>query len=56
VRQQAQVEARDLKLINEAADELNKEVEDILAYQVIPGIYPASRAANASTKTPTISR
>jgi metal-responsive CopG/Arc/MetJ family transcriptional regulator len=29
----AQVEARDLELINEAADELNTEVEDILRYQ-----------------------
>jgi metal-responsive CopG/Arc/MetJ family transcriptional regulator len=29
----AQVEARDLELINEAADELNAEVEDVLRYQ-----------------------
>ena len=29
----AQVEARDLELINQAADELNTEVEDILRYQ-----------------------
>jgi metal-responsive CopG/Arc/MetJ family transcriptional regulator len=29
----AQIEARDLELINEAADELNAEVEDVLRYQ-----------------------
>jgi metal-responsive CopG/Arc/MetJ family transcriptional regulator len=29
----ARVEARDLELINQAADELNEEVEDILRYQ-----------------------
>ncbi len=29
----AQVEARDLELINRAADELNAEVEDVLGYQ-----------------------
>jgi metal-responsive CopG/Arc/MetJ family transcriptional regulator len=29
----AQVEARDLELINRAADELNPEVEDVLRYQ-----------------------
>jgi metal-responsive CopG/Arc/MetJ family transcriptional regulator len=29
----AQVEARDLELINRAADELNEEVEDVLRYQ-----------------------
>ena len=29
----AQVEARDLELINKAADELNDEVEDVLRYQ-----------------------
>jgi hypothetical protein len=35
LRQQAraQIEARDLELINKAADELNEEVEDILRYQ-----------------------
>jgi metal-responsive CopG/Arc/MetJ family transcriptional regulator len=35
LRQQAraQVEARDLELINQAADELNSEVEDVLRYQ-----------------------
>ncbi|MGB8010717.1 MAG: ribbon-helix-helix protein, CopG family [Terriglobales bacterium] len=35
LRQQAraQVEARDLELINKAAPELNAEVEDILRYQ-----------------------
>ena len=29
----AQMEARDLELINKAADELNDEVEDVLRYQ-----------------------
>lgn len=29
----AQVEARDLELINNAADELDAEVEDVLRYQ-----------------------
>jgi hypothetical protein len=35
LRQQAraQIEARDLELINKAADELNDEVEDLLPYQ-----------------------
>jgi hypothetical protein len=35
LRQQAraQIEARDLELIDKAADELNEEVEDILRYQ-----------------------
>ena len=35
LRQQAraQIEARDLELINTAADELNDEVEDVLRYQ-----------------------
>ena len=32
-RARAQVEARDLELINQVADELNTEVEDILRYQ-----------------------
>ena len=32
-RARAQGEARDLELINKAANELNKEVEDILRYQ-----------------------
>jgi len=32
-RARAQVEARDLELINQAANELNAEVEDILRYQ-----------------------
>jgi metal-responsive CopG/Arc/MetJ family transcriptional regulator len=31
----ARIEARDLELINRAADELNEEVEDVLRYQVI---------------------
>ena len=31
----AQVEARDLDLINHAADELNAEVEDVLRYQAV---------------------
>jgi len=29
----AQVEARDLELINNATDELNPEIEDVLRYQ-----------------------
>ena len=29
----AQVEARDLELLNKSADELNSEVEDVLRYQ-----------------------
>jgi hypothetical protein len=29
----AQIEARDLELLDKAADELNEEVEDILRYQ-----------------------
>jgi len=32
-RTRAQVEARDLELINKAADELSTEVDDILRYQ-----------------------
>ena len=32
-RARAQIEARDLELINKAADELNAEVDDILRYQ-----------------------
>jgi len=32
-RTRAQVEARDLVLLNQAADELNAEVEDVLRYQ-----------------------
>jgi len=32
-RARAQVEARDLELINKAADELSAEVEEILRYQ-----------------------
>jgi metal-responsive CopG/Arc/MetJ family transcriptional regulator len=32
----AQIEARDLELINNAADELNAEVEDILRNQATP--------------------
>jgi predicted transcriptional regulator len=32
-RARAQIEARDLELINKAAHELNAEVEDILRYQ-----------------------
>jgi metal-responsive CopG/Arc/MetJ family transcriptional regulator len=31
----AQIEARDLDLINKAVDELNDEVEDVLRYQQI---------------------
>jgi len=32
-RARAQVEARDLELINKAVDELNPEIEDVLRYQ-----------------------
>ena len=32
-RARAQIEARDLELINKAADELHAEVEDVLGYQ-----------------------
>jgi metal-responsive CopG/Arc/MetJ family transcriptional regulator len=32
-RARAQIEARDLELINKAANELNTEVEDVLRYQ-----------------------
>jgi metal-responsive CopG/Arc/MetJ family transcriptional regulator len=32
----AQIEARDLELINKAADELSAEVEDVLRYQATP--------------------
>jgi metal-responsive CopG/Arc/MetJ family transcriptional regulator len=32
-RKREQIEARDLELINRAADELNPEVEDVLRYQ-----------------------
>ena len=35
-RQRQDREARDLELLNRAADELNREVEDVLAYQVEP--------------------
>ena len=38
----AQIEARDLELINKAANELNAEVEDILRYQD-PGIGPRAQ-------------
>jgi metal-responsive CopG/Arc/MetJ family transcriptional regulator len=34
-QRRAQIEARDLVLINSAADELNAEVEDVLRYQAI---------------------
>jgi hypothetical protein len=33
VEARAQIEARDLELINKAADELNEEIKDILRYQ-----------------------
>ncbi|MGA7221061.1 MAG: ribbon-helix-helix protein, CopG family [Candidatus Sulfotelmatobacter sp.] len=36
-RARAQIEARDLELINNAADELNAEVEDVLGYQPTDG-------------------
>jgi metal-responsive CopG/Arc/MetJ family transcriptional regulator len=32
-RARAQIEARDLELINKAANEMNTEVEDVLRYQ-----------------------
>lgn len=32
-RTRAQIEARDLELLNRAADELSAEVEDVLRYQ-----------------------
>jgi metal-responsive CopG/Arc/MetJ family transcriptional regulator len=32
-QKRAQIEARDLELINRASDELNAEVEDVLRYQ-----------------------
>jgi metal-responsive CopG/Arc/MetJ family transcriptional regulator len=32
-RSRAAREARDLAILNEAADELNREMEDVLAYQ-----------------------
>ncbi len=32
----AEQNARDLKIINQHADELNAEAEDVLSYQVIP--------------------
>jgi metal-responsive CopG/Arc/MetJ family transcriptional regulator len=34
-RTRAQVEARDLELLNKAADELKDEVEDVLGYQAV---------------------
>ena len=34
-RRRAQIEARDLELLNKAADELNAEIEDVLRYQTI---------------------
>ena len=33
-RARAQIEARDLELLNKAADELTEEVEDVLSYQI----------------------
>ena len=32
----AEQNARDLKIINQYADELNAEAEDVLSYQIIP--------------------
>lgn len=32
-RQRASIHARDLELLNEAADRLNREAEDVLEYQ-----------------------
>ena len=34
-RDRATREARDLAILNEAADELNREMEDVLAYQAL---------------------
>jgi predicted transcriptional regulator len=34
-QKRAQIEARDLELINHAADQLNAEVEDALRYQAL---------------------
>ena len=34
-RARAQIEARDLELINRAVDELSAEVEDVLRYQAL---------------------
>jgi predicted transcriptional regulator len=34
-QKRAQIEARDLELINHAADQLNAEVEDVLRYQAL---------------------
>jgi len=34
-RKRAAIEARDLELINRAADELNPEVEDVLRYEAL---------------------
>lgn len=34
-RKRAEIEARDLELLNRAADELNAEVEDVLRYQAL---------------------
>jgi metal-responsive CopG/Arc/MetJ family transcriptional regulator len=33
-RARAQIEARDLELLNKAADELREEIEDVLSYQI----------------------
>jgi metal-responsive CopG/Arc/MetJ family transcriptional regulator len=51
LRQQAraQIEARDLALINRAADEMNSEVDDILRYQD-PEAHPAARNKNSRNK------
>jgi len=37
-RRRADRDARDLEILNRSADALNEEVEDILGYQVEPGI------------------
>lgn len=34
-QKRAQIEARDLELINRAADDLTEEVEDVLRYQAL---------------------
>ena len=35
-RQRAEIDARDLELLNRHADELNAEAEDVLEFQTLP--------------------
>ena len=51
-RVRAQVEARDLELINTAANELNAEVEDILRYQDTEGIRGEAEGRDSSQNGP----